>query len=95
MAFVQKLCHTFLISNEEYAIMFYSRYLTYLGNIGLLLPALARAQMPTEQLSQKQKIYLQQQITKQVTDKSALKYIKKWSDAKKIAEFICRPYKGK
>ncbi|CDL81873.1 hypothetical protein [Xenorhabdus cabanillasii] len=71
--------------------MFYSRYLTYLGFFSLLLPALT-AQASAQQLSPDLKNYLEQQISKQVTDKSALKDIKKWSDAKKVAEFICRPF---
>ncbi|OTA20582.1 hypothetical protein Xbed_01386 [Xenorhabdus beddingii] len=72
-------------------MMFYSKYLTYLG-IFCLLPAFAQAQVPSQQLSPSQKKYLQQQINEQVTDKSALKDIQNWSDKKKVAEFICRPF---
>ncbi|MDR0218154.1 MAG: hypothetical protein LBI71_04600 [Enterobacteriaceae bacterium] len=71
--------------------MIHSRYLTYLGITCLLLPAIAQAQTPAQQLSSSQKEYLQQEIDKQVTDKSAMDEIQKWSDAKKIAEFVCRP----
>ncbi|MBD1229483.1 hypothetical protein [Xenorhabdus griffiniae] len=72
--------------------MFYSRYLTYLGVISLLLSAFAQAQVPSQQLSPDQTKYLQQQINEQVTDKSALSMVESWSDAKKVAEFICRPF---
>ncbi|MBC8950424.1 MULTISPECIES: hypothetical protein [Xenorhabdus] len=72
--------------------MFYSRYLTYLGIISLLLSAFAQAKVPSQQLSPDQKKYLQQQINEQVTDKSALPMVESWSDTKKVAEFICRPF---
>ncbi|OTA15956.1 hypothetical protein Xvie_02293 [Xenorhabdus vietnamensis] len=72
--------------------MLYSKYLTYLGASCLLLSAFAQAQAPSQQLSPSQKQYLQQQINEQTTDKSALPMVKDWSDAKKVAEFICRPF---
>ncbi|MDX7999400.1 hypothetical protein FE394_09335 [Xenorhabdus sp. Reich] len=72
--------------------MFYSKYLTYLGASCLLLSAFAQAQAPSKQLSLNQKKYLEKQINEQVTDKSALKDIENWSDTKKVAEFICRPF---
>ncbi|PHM74059.1 hypothetical protein Xkoz_01268 [Xenorhabdus kozodoii] len=72
--------------------MFYSRYLTYLGVISLLFSAFAQAQVPSQPLSPDQKKYLQQQINKQVTDKSALSIVESWSETKKVAEFICRPF---
>ncbi|SFO08537.1 hypothetical protein [Xenorhabdus japonica] len=72
--------------------MFYSKYLTYLGASCLLLSAFVQAKTPSQQLSPSQKEYLQQQINEQTTDKSALSMVKDWSDAKKVAEFICRPF---
>ncbi|MDX7986057.1 hypothetical protein FE392_01730 [Xenorhabdus sp. 12] len=72
--------------------MFYSKYLTYFGASCLLLSSIAQAQTPSTQLSLSQKKYLEKQISEQVTDKSALKEIESWSDTKKIAEFICRPF---
>ncbi|OKP03663.1 hypothetical protein [Xenorhabdus eapokensis] len=72
--------------------MSYSRYLIYLGIISLLLSAFAQAQVPSQQLSPDQKKYLQQLINEQVTDKSALPTVESWSDTKKVAEFICRPF---
>ncbi|CDG15813.1 hypothetical protein [Xenorhabdus doucetiae] len=77
--------------------MFYSRYLTYLGAISLFfstfaLSTFAQAQVPTQQLSLSQKKYLQQQINEQVIDKSALSMVEGWSETKKVAEFICRPF---
>ncbi|MBI6547778.1 hypothetical protein [Xenorhabdus lircayensis] len=72
--------------------MFYSKYLTYLGAGCLLLSTLVQAQPPSKQLSLSQKKYLQKQINEQVTDKSALKEVESWSDTKKVAEFICRPF---
>ncbi|PHM50276.1 hypothetical protein Xmir_00455 [Xenorhabdus miraniensis] len=91
MAQLSNLCHTFLVSNGEYAAMF-SKYLTYLGASCLLLSAFAQAQSPSKQLSLTQKKYLQLQINEQITDKSVLKDIANWSEAKKVAEFICRPF---
>ncbi|MCC8365283.1 hypothetical protein J8V57_03155 [Xenorhabdus sp. PB61.4] len=72
--------------------MCYAKYLTCLGISCLVFSSAIQAESPTFQLSQNQQKYLQQQIDKQVIDKSALKDINKWSDAKKIAEFICRPF---
>ncbi|PHM62513.1 hypothetical protein [Xenorhabdus ishibashii] len=72
--------------------MFYSRCLTYLGIISLLLSAFAQAQVPSQKLSPDQKKYLKQLINKQVTDKSELPTVESWSDTKKVAEFICRPF---
>ncbi|WP_233420658.1 hypothetical protein [Xenorhabdus nematophila] len=43
-------------------------------------------------MSKNQQKYLEQQINKQVTDKSSLKDVKSWSETKKVAEFICRPF---
>ncbi|PHM44762.1 hypothetical protein Xmau_01476 [Xenorhabdus mauleonii] len=72
--------------------MFSSKYLIYFGASCLLLSSLAQAQTPSNQLSLSQKKYLEKQISKHVTDKSALKDVESWSDTKKVAEFICRPF---
>ncbi|WP_275385799.1 hypothetical protein [Xenorhabdus bovienii] len=71
--------------------MSYLKCLNYFGASFFLFSVFVQAQSPSSQLSTSQQKYLQQQIDKQMTDKSAAKEVESWSDTKKVAEFICRP----